>query len=98
MTRRLGALLALELRVQWRQWIPAAVLGLAAAWSGLLLLLPVRAARIATPYLLLLEIATLGTLFAGALTITDRSTGGTAAFGVSPARSRERVVARLAPL
>jgi len=97
MTRRLGALLALELRTQWRQSIPVSVLGLAACWSGLLVLLPTRAARVATPYLLFLEIMTVGTLFAGALTVTDRSTGA-AALGVSPARSWERVTARLAPL
>jgi fluoroquinolone transport system permease protein len=98
MTRRLGALVALELRTQWRQSIPAAVLGLAAFWSGLLVLLPAPAARVATPYLLFLEIMTVGTLFAGALTVTDRSTGASAALGVSPARSWERVTARLAPL
>jgi fluoroquinolone transport system permease protein len=98
MTRRLGALLALELRTQWRQRIPAAVLGLAACWSGLLVLLPPRAARVTTPYLLFLEITTVGTLFAGALTVTDRATGATAALGVSPARPWERVTARLAPL
>src|SRR5439155_5419435 len=78
--------------------IPVSVLGLAALWAGLLVLLPVPAARVATPYLLFLEIVTVGTLFAGALTVTDRSTGATAAFGVSPARSWERVTARLAPL
>jgi hypothetical protein len=98
MTRRLGALLALELRTQWRQNIPVSLLGLAAFWSGLLVLLPTPAARVATPYLLFLEIMTVGTLFAGALTVTDRSTGATAALGVSPARSWERVTARLAPL
>jgi fluoroquinolone transport system permease protein len=98
MTRRLGALLALELRTHWRHSIPVSVLGLATCWAGLLVLLPPRAARVATPYLLFLEIMTVGTLFAGALTVTDRSTGATAALGVSPARSWERVTARLAPL
>lgn len=98
MTQRLSALLALELRTQWRQGIPVSVLGLAAFWSGLLVLLPVRAARGATPYLLFLEIMTVGTLFAGALAVTDRSTGATAALGASPGRPWERVTARLAPL
>ncbi len=74
------------------------MLGLAAGWSGLLALLPPRAARVATPYLLFVEIMTVGTLFAGALTVTDRSTGATAALAVSPARAWERVTARLAPL
>jgi fluoroquinolone transport system permease protein len=94
--RRLGALLALELRTQWRQSIPVAILGLAAVWSGLLVLLPLRVARVTTPYLLFVEVMTVGTLFAGALTVTDRSTGATAALGVSPARPWERVAARLA--
>jgi len=98
MNRRQGALLALDLRTQWRQRIPVSILALAALWSGLLVLLPVGAARVATPYLLFLEITTVGTLFAGALTVTDRSTGATAALGVSPARPWERVMTRLAPL
>jgi fluoroquinolone transport system permease protein len=98
MIRRLGGLLALELRTQWRQGVPVAVLGLAAVWSALLVVVPARAARVASPYLLFVEIMTVGTLFAGALSVTDRSTGATAALGVSPARVWERVAARLAPL
>ncbi|MFC7549717.1 hypothetical protein [Plantactinospora sp. GCM10030261] len=98
MTWRLPALLALELRAQRRQHIPAAILGLAACWSALLVLLPAPAARIATPYLIFLEIATVGTLYAGALTVTDRSTGAADAFEVSPAPAGERVAARLVPL
>ncbi len=92
------SLLALELRIQWRQRVPLAILGLAAAWSGVLILLPAPVARVATPYLMFVEVMTVGTLFAGALTITDRSTGAAAALDVSPARSGERIVARLAPL
>lgn len=89
----LGALLALELRIQWRQRIPVAILGLAVAWSGVLLVVPA-----ATPYLLFVEILTVGTLFAGALAVTDRATGATAALAVTPARPWQRVIARLAPL
>ncbi len=98
MTARLGSLLVLELRVQWRQRIPPAVLGLAVLWSVTLVLVPVRAARIATPYLLFIEIMTVGTLFVGALGVTDRATGATASLAVSPTRSWERVAARLVPL
>lgn len=98
MTWRLPALLALEMRAQWRQHVMTAILGLAAGWSVLLALLPAPAARLATPYLLFLEITTVGTLLAGALTVTDRSTGATAALEVSPARVGERLTARLAPL
>lgn len=96
--RRLPGLLALEMRVQWRQGVPAAVLGLAACWSGLLALLPARAARLAAPYLLFGEIVTVGALFVGALTVTERSTGADAALAASPSRPSERVAARLAPL
>ena len=92
------SLLGLELRIQWRQRVPLAILGLAAAWSGVLILLPAPVARVATPYLMFVEVMTLGTLFAGALTITDRSTGAAAALDVSPARPWERIAARLAPL
>lgn len=98
MTRRLGHLLADELRTQRRHGVPAAVLGLAVLWSALLGLLPTQIARTATPYLLFLEIITVGTLFVGALTVTDRTTGATAALAVSPARPWELVTARLAPL
>ncbi|GIJ63036.1 hypothetical protein [Virgisporangium aurantiacum] len=95
---RLGALLSHELRTQWRLGIPATVLGLAACWSALLLVLSAQAARVAAPYLLFLETMTVGTLFIGALAVTDRSSGAAAALAVSPARSWERVIARLAPL
>lgn len=97
MTPRPGALLTHELRLQWRHGIPAATLGLAGCWSALLILLPAPAARIAAPYLLFLEIMTVGTLFVGALIITDRSTGAAAALAVSPARPWERLAARMAP-
>ncbi|HTJ39479.1 MAG TPA: hypothetical protein VL738_40140 [Dactylosporangium sp.] len=92
------ALLALELRLQWRQRVPAALLGLAVCWSVPLALLPAAPARAVSPYLLFVEVMTAGTLFAGALTVTDRSTGAAAALGVSPARPWQRVAARLVPL
>ncbi|MDG6110325.1 hypothetical protein Daura_21705 [Dactylosporangium aurantiacum] len=98
MTGRLRALLALELRLQWHQGVPAAVLGLAAAWSVLLGLLPAGAARVASPYLLFLEVMTVGTLLVGAMMITERTTGAAAALGVTPARPWERTTARLPPL
>ncbi|MFF5297331.1 fluoroquinolone export ABC transporter permease subunit [Paractinoplanes globisporus] len=95
---RLAALSALESRIQWRQGVPVAVLGLAACWSVLLALLPGAVARVASPYLLFVEVMTVGTLFAGALTVTERATGASAALGVTPARPWERLAARLAPL
>jgi fluoroquinolone transport system permease protein len=84
--------------VQWRQGIPAAMLGLAVCWAGVLALLPATVARAASPYLVFVEVMTVGTLFAGALTVTDRATGAAAALGVSPVTSGERLAARLGPL
>lgn len=86
-------MIALEWRLQWRQGIPAVVLGLAACWTALVTFLPVAA-----PYLVFVEIMTVGTLFAGALTITDRASGAAAALAVSPAPVWARVAARLTPL
>jgi fluoroquinolone transport system permease protein len=96
--RRLRALAATELRIQWRYAVPAALAGLAAAWAVLLKLLPEAAAQTAAPYLLFVETMTVGTLIAGALTVTERTSGTTAAVAVTPARPGERLAARLTPL
>lgn len=96
--RRLRALTATELRIQWRYAVPAALAGLAAAWAVLLMLLPAAAAQTAAPYLLFVETMTVGTLIAGALTVTERTSGATAAVAVTPARPGERLAARLTPL
>ena len=98
MMRLRGGLLAWESRVQWRQGVPAAMLGLAACWTGVLALMPAAVARAASPYLVFVEVMTVGTLFAGALTVTDRATGAAAALGVSPAGPGRRLAARLGPL
>ncbi|MFI5912281.1 hypothetical protein [Dactylosporangium sp. NPDC051541] len=87
------ALLALELRTQWRQGIPAVILGLAAIWSGLVALWPPAA-----PYVIFVDTVTVGTLYAGALTISDRATGIDAALAVTPTRAFARVAARIVPL
>jgi len=98
MMRRWGGALALESRVQWRQGVPAAMLGLAVCWAGVLAFVPAEVARVASPYLVFVEVMTVGTLFAGALTVTDRATGAAAALGVSPAGPAPRLAARLGPL
>ncbi|GAA3455849.1 hypothetical protein [Dactylosporangium matsuzakiense] len=87
------ALLSLEARLQWRQGIPLVIVGLAGLWSALTLLWPP-----ATPYVIFVDTVTVGTLYAGALTISDRVTGVDAALAVSPAGRLARTVARLAPL
>jgi fluoroquinolone transport system permease protein len=96
--RRLRALTATDLRIQWRYAVPAALAGLAAAWAVLLTLLPAAAARTAAPILLFVETMTVGSLIAGALTVTERTSGATAAVAVTPARPGERLAARLTPL
>jgi hypothetical protein len=69
------------------------MLGLAVIWSCLCVFLPVAA-----PYVVFVEVLTVGTLFVGALTITDRSTGAAAALDVAPVHLWERLAARLLPL
>jgi len=93
MTGRFGPLLAAEVRVEWRYQIPLALAGLAAAWSVLAAAVPAGA-----PYLLFVEIATVGTFLIGALAVTERATGVLAALTVSPVRAEEYVAARVAPL
>ena len=96
--RRLRVLAATELRILWRFAVPAVLAGLAAAWAILLMLLPEAAARTAAPYLLFVETTTVGTLITGALAVTERTNGATAALAVTPARPGERLAARLTPL
>jgi hypothetical protein len=81
--RRLRALLALEVRLQWRYGVVGLAVALAAAWTGLLVALPDPAARAAAPWLLLLETSVLGTTLAGALVQLERGPGLLAARSVS---------------
>jgi fluoroquinolone transport system permease protein len=92
---RVRALLALEVRVQWRYGIVAMVAALTAAWTGLLLVLPDQAAGVVAPWLLMLETAVLGSTLAGALVLLERGYGMRAALAVSPARTGEYLTAKL---
>jgi fluoroquinolone transport system permease protein len=92
---RIGALLALEARVQWRYGVLALAVGLGAAWTGLLLALPAPAARAVSPWLLMLDTAVLFTTLAGALGILERGQGMRAALAVTPARTGEQLAAKL---
>jgi hypothetical protein len=93
MSARFAALLAAEIRTEWRYRIPLALGGLAVAWSAL-----AAVESVAAPFLLFIEIATVGTFIVGALAVTERSTGVLAALTVSPVRPGEYVAARVAPL
>jgi fluoroquinolone transport system permease protein len=88
-----AALLRTGWLVQARHRIPALVAGLAVPWTVLAAVLPATA-----PYLLFIEVATVGTFVAGALVVADRATGVTAALAVSPARPASLLAARIAPL
>jgi hypothetical protein len=92
-SNRFGALLAAEARTEWRYQIPLPLGGLAAAWSVLAAVVPAAA-----PFLLFVEIATVGTFLVGALAVTERSAGILAALAVSPVRPGEYVAARIVPL
>ncbi|MDW5329590.1 hypothetical protein [Plantactinospora sp. KLBMP9567] len=79
--------------VQARHHVPALVAGLVVPWTVLAAVLPAT-----VPYLLFIEVATVGTFVAGALTVADRATGITAALAVSPVRPASLVAARIVPL
>jgi hypothetical protein len=91
---RLGALLALELKTEWRYGIPVVLFGLSIVWAVLVTVVGPDAA----PYVLFVETLTVGVTAVGALTATAAGTGATAALRVTPVRPAEHVAARLAPL
>jgi fluoroquinolone transport system permease protein len=92
---RLRTLVALEARLLWRHRVVALVAALTAGWTAMLAALPAAVARAAAPWVLLLETAVLTTTVAGALVIMERDQGVRAAFATSPARVRERMLARV---
>lgn len=93
--RRSWALTVLEARVLWRHRIVALIAALTIGWTAVLAALPTPVARAVAPWVLLLETAVLTTTVAGALVIMERNQGVAAAFAASPARVRERVLARI---
>ena len=93
MNRRFVALLTVEARVEWRYQLPLTIGGLAVAWSAL-----AAAAPAGVPYVLFIEVVTVGTFLIGALAVTERATGVLAALSVSPVRAGEYVAARVVPL
>ncbi len=90
---RVAALLVTEARTEWRYRIPMALAALAAAWSAL-----ATAAPAVAPYLVFVEVATVGTFLIGALAVNERATGMLAVLAVSPVRAGEYVAARIVPL
>src|SRR5699024_1970185 len=94
-TGALRTLLRLELRIQWRYGVLAAVATLAGAWVVLLAALPLTTARAAAPWVLLLDTALIGTTVVGALVILERQQGASVALTVSPVSWGPRLAAKV---
>ncbi|GAA1776254.1 hypothetical protein [Streptomonospora arabica] len=95
---RAAAGLALEWRVELRHGVPAAAAVLAVLWSAVLAAVPAGAAPAAAVYLLIIDTAGFGVLFAVVLVLFERTEGGRDVLAVSPQRAAEYVGAKLAVL
>jgi hypothetical protein len=84
-----------EARVQARErvWVFSAAVSLAMA--AVLLVVDRGASRTAAPYVLLLEVGTVGVIFAASLTLLDRTVGVLPALSVTPRGVRAYVPARV---
>lgn len=91
---RLRALLAIELKTEWRYGIPAVLFGLSLAWAAVVAAVGPDSA----PYVLFVETMAVGVTVVGALTAMEAGAGATAALRVTPVRPAEYVAARLVPL
>ncbi|MDT0303352.1 fluoroquinolone export ABC transporter permease subunit [Streptomonospora wellingtoniae] len=95
---RAAAGLALEWRVELRHGVPAAAAALAVLWTAVLVAVPAGAAPTAAVYLLVVDTAGFGVLFAVVLVLFERTEGGRDVLAVSPQRPAEYVGAKLAVL
>lgn len=95
---RAAAGVSLEWRVQLRHRVPAAAAALAALWSAVLLAVPAAWAPTAAVYLLIVDTAGFGVLFAVVLVLFERAEGGRAILAAAPLRPIEYVGAKLAVL
>ncbi|PDP87299.1 hypothetical protein CQJ94_12470 [Glycomyces fuscus] len=95
---RLLAAAALESRVGLRYGIVPVAAALGAVWTLVLLALPAEAAGPVASYLLFLDTAGFGALFAAALLLFERTEGTRSALAATPLRAGEGVAARLAVL
>lgn len=94
MTRLLGAC-AMEVKVARRYGIVAIAAVLAVLWTALLAALPASTAVAVAPYLLFLDTAGFGALFAVALLMFERVEGTAAARAVTPVGPGTATVARV---
>lgn len=95
---RLTGTFALEAKVLWRYGIVAIAAVLAVLWTGLLLALPASTAQALVPYLLFLDTAGFGALFAVALLMFERVEGTDAARAVTPVTPGEATLVRVGVL
>ncbi|WP_370012274.1 hypothetical protein UIS43_02095 [Nocardiopsis sp. LDBS0036] len=95
---RLLAATALESRVGLRYGVVPVAAALGAVWTLVLLAVPAEAAGTVASYLLFLDTAGFGALFAAALLLFERTEGTRSALTVTPLRAGEGVAARLAVL
>lgn len=95
---RLAGTFALETKVLWRYGVVAVAAVLAVLWTGLLLALPASGAQALVPYLLFLDTAGFGALFAVALLMFERVEGTDAARAVTPVSPGEAALVRVGAL
>lgn len=95
---RLLAATALESRVGLRYGVVPVAAALGAVWTLVLLAVPVEAAGTVAAYLLFLDTAGFGALFAAALLLFERTEGTRSALTVTPLCAGEGVAARLTVL
>lgn len=95
---RLLAATALESRVGLRYGVVPVAAALGTVWTLVLLAVPAEAAGTVAAYLLFLDTAGFGALFAAALLLFERTEGTRSALTVTPLRAGEGVAARLAVL
>ncbi len=98
MRRRVAGLCALELRLELRYGVHVVGAVLAVLWTAVLLAVPAPAARLAAPFVLFTDTATLGAFFMGALVLFERAEGTLGVLRTSPVRVREYLGTKLATL
>ncbi|PSK98423.1 fluoroquinolone transport system permease protein [Murinocardiopsis flavida] len=96
--KRLRAAVALEFKVARRYGVVAVAAVLCLLWTGVLAALPAPVSAAVAPFLLFLDTAGFGALFAVALLLFERVEGMGAARTVTPLRAGESAAARIAVL
>jgi hypothetical protein len=91
----LPALLRTEVRLHLRHGVVSAVAVLTGLWVALLLVLPAEVRPHAVPWVLFLDLATLGFFFAPALTVVERGNGVTTALALTRLSPTRALVVRV---